>query len=66
MSNINQFRDNTIKELNLLKDRAIQLGFDWPSTELGYTDPNTASTEDLIDFLYEVESFIYYKENEDQ
>ena len=66
MSNINQFRDNTIKELNLLKDRAILLGFDWPSTELGYTDPNTASTEDLIDFLYEVESFIYYKENEDQ
>lgn len=61
---IDQFRENTIREINLIRDRAIELGFDWPSTELGFTDPNSASTEDLIDFLYEVELFVGNKEQE--
>ena len=34
------------------------------STELGFTDPNTASTADLIDFYNELEYFFQYKELE--
>jgi hypothetical protein len=54
-----------INEINSLRDKAIKLGFDWPSTELGFTDPNSASTEDLINFLYELELFIGNKEQEE-
>ena len=57
-------RQEIINEINDLMKPALELGFDWPSTELGFTDPNTASTEDLIDFLYEIELFVGNKEQE--
>jgi hypothetical protein len=57
-------RQEIINEINELMKPALELGFDWPSTELGFTDPNTASTEDLIDFLYEIELFVGNKEQE--
>jgi hypothetical protein len=50
-------RNKLIEQINELMKPALELGFDWPSTELGFTDPNTATTEDLLDFLYELECF---------
>jgi hypothetical protein len=50
-------RNKLIEQINSLMKPALELGFDWPSTELGFTDPNTATTEDLLDFLYELECF---------
>lgn len=58
MTHIEQFRENTINEIILLKDKAIQLGFKW-NNELRF---NSLPTEDLIDYLYDLEEFIYYKE----
>jgi len=55
-------RIDLINEINQLMKPALELGFDWPSTELGFTDPNSATTEELIDFLYELELFIGNKE----
>jgi|688.fasta_scaffold217855_6 hypothetical protein len=57
-------RQEMINEINELMKPALELGFDWPSTELGFTDPNTASDEELTDFLYELELFIGNKEQE--
>ncbi len=57
-------RQEMINEINELMKPALELGFDWPSTELGFTDPNSASTEDLIEFLNELELFIGNKEQE--
>jgi len=57
-------RQEIINEINELMKPALEIGFDWPSTELGLTDPNTASTDELIDFLYELELFIGNKEQE--
>jgi len=57
-------RQEIINEINELMKPALELGFDWPSTEAGFTDPNTASTDDLIEFLYELELFIGNKEQE--
>ena len=57
-------RQQLINLINDLMKPALELGFDWPSTELGFTDPNTASTADLIDFYNELEYFFQYKELE--
>ena len=59
MTDIDQFRENTLKEITLLKDKAIELGFIQPN-ELNRF--NSLPTEDLIDYLYDLEEFIYYKE----
>ena len=57
-------RSEMIDQINEYMKPALELGFDWPSTELGFTDPNTASTADLIDFYNELEYFFQYKELE--
>jgi hypothetical protein len=41
---------------------ALELGFDWPSNELGFIDPNSASTENLIEFLNELEYFFQFNQ----
>ena len=51
-------RSEMIDQINEYMKPALELGFDWPSTEEGFTDPNTASTDDLINFLYELELFL--------
>jgi len=57
-------REQTIKEILAIKDEAIKYGYDWPSTPAGWTDPNTATDDELTDFLYEVELFVGAKEQE--
>ena len=54
-------REEMINQINEYMKPALELGFDWPSTELGFTDPNTATTEELIDFLYELELFLEHQ-----
>lgn len=56
---MDNLRINTIKEINELKDQAIELGYDWPSIQLGI---NITPTKDLINFLYELEALINYNE----
>ena len=57
-------RQEIINEINELMKPALELGFDWPSDENGFIDPNSATTEELTDFLYELELFIGNKEQE--
>ena len=50
---------NLIEKINELMQPALELGFDWPSTELnGYIDPINLSTEERIEFLNELELFV--------
>ncbi len=51
-------RGELINNINSLRDQAISLGFDWPSTEAGFTDPETATTEDLQSFYNRVTDYI--------
>ncbi len=51
-------RGETIKRIKALRSEAISLGYDWPSTPTGFTDPETATTEELVEFLSSVSAFI--------
>ena len=55
-------RLDLINRINELMKPALELGFDWPSNELGFTDPNSASTEELIEFYNELEYFFQFNE----
>lgn len=57
-------RQEMINEINELMKPALELGFDWPSDQNGFFDHNKATTDELIDFLYEVELFVGNKEQE--
>jgi hypothetical protein len=51
-------RNNTINRVNELMQPALELGFDWPSNNKGYIEPIKLTTEELIDFLKELELFV--------
>lgn len=53
-------RLDLINRINELQKPALELGFDWPSNELGFTDPNSATTSELIEFLNELEYFFQF------
>ena len=55
-------RLDLINRINELQKPALELGFDWPSNELGFIDPNSASTENLIEFLNELEYFFQFNQ----
>lgn len=51
-------RGELITYIQSVRDHAISLGFDWPSTEAGFTDPETATTEELQSFYNRITDYI--------
>ena len=47
-------RTEIIAAINANKERAIGLGFDWPSA----LEPTDESNEELLEFLWEIEEFL--------
>ena len=55
-------RLDLINRINELMKPALELGFDWPSNELGYSDPNKATTWELVEFYNELLYFFQFNE----
>lgn len=55
-------RLDLINRINELMKPALELGFDWPSNELGFSDPNKATTTELLEFYNDLEYFFQYNE----